>query len=124
MDLNSDFARRAVMHGARLDWMASPIAGIERRMLDRVGGEVARATTIVRYAPASQFLPQVHTGRGEFLVLEGGFQEAGEVFDAQSWLRLPVGAQLAATAGPRGCTVWVKTGHLAHPLTIPAAARS
>ena len=28
------------------------IAGVDRRMLDRIGDEVARATSIVRYAPA------------------------------------------------------------------------
>src|SRR5260370_38964994 len=88
-----------------------------------VGGD-QRASVRLERGPAASRIRLALPGGGEFLVLDGGFQEAGEVFDAQSWLRLPVGAQLAATAGPRGCTVWVKTGHLAHPLTIPAAARS
>ena len=73
MDLNADLSWRAAMHGAVLAWAASPIAGVERRMLDRIGGEVARATTIVRYAPRSQFSPHVHGGGEEFLVLEGVF---------------------------------------------------
>ena len=75
MELNSDFIRRAVMHGANFDWVASPIAGIDRRMLDRVGAEVARATTIVRYAPDSQFSAHVHSGGEEILVLDGVFQD-------------------------------------------------
>lgn len=33
------------------------MAGEERRMLDRRGGEVARATSIVRYAPGSVHRP-------------------------------------------------------------------
>jgi len=228
MEINSDFTRRVVVHAARQPWVASPIAGVERRMLDRVGGEVARATTIVRYAPESRFSPHVHSGGEEFIVLEGVFQdehgdfpagsyirnppqsrhtpgskpgctifvklwqfdpadrthvrvdtgkmpylrtvqrpdveimplfrdqnedvrlerwppatrvrlavpggaeflvldgafyEGDEAYEAQSWLRLPVGARLDALSGPRGCLVWVKTGHLAHPQTIPAAAR-
>ena len=32
----------------------------------------------------------------------------------QSWLRLPAGSTLRAKAGPEGCKVWVKTGHLLH----------
>ena len=48
------------------------------------------------------------------LVLDGEFSECGEIFEPQSWLRLPAGATLRATAGASGCRVWVKTGHLAH----------
>ena len=50
MILNADFTKRAVVHAATLDWKASPMPGVERRMLDRIGDEVARATSIVRYA--------------------------------------------------------------------------
>ena len=69
MELNADFTRRVVVHGRDLPWVASPMAGVERRMLDRIGDEVARATTIVRYAPGSQFSPHTHNGGEEFLVL-------------------------------------------------------
>jgi ChrR Cupin-like domain len=217
IELNADFAKRAAVHAARLDWTASPMPGVERRMLDRIGDEVARATSIVRYAPHSHFSPHLHEAGEEFLVLEGVFQdehgdypagsyirnppqsrhtpgsepgcvifvklrqfdpddrtevrldagklpmapmpgragvtaaslhrdaredvrlecwapnaavtldpkggieilvlegsfaEAGETFAEQSWLRLPVGGRLAARAGPEGCRVWVKEGHL------------
>ena len=219
MELNADFSRRVAVHAARLPWVASPMAGVERRMLDRIGDEVARATSIVRYAPGSHFSPHTHGGGEEFFVLEGIFQdehgefpagayvrnppttrhtpgsepgcvlfvklwqfdlsdrtqigidtcgmpyrpatgrpgveliplfcdsreevrlerwapaasitmelpggaevlaldgnfrEGGERFEAQSWLRLPAGGTLYAKAGPEGCKVWVKTGHLLH----------
>jgi hypothetical protein len=218
MELNADFSRRAAVHAAQLAWVPSPMAGVDRRMLDRIGDEVARATSIVRYAPGSSFSPHTHGGGEEFLVLEGvfndehgdfpagcyirnpptsrhtpgsgpgcvifvklwqfdpadrthvridtggrdfapapgrigvtvlplfqdaresvrlerwapgaaigfespggiellavrgGFEEAGEHFAGQSWLRLPAGAPLTAKAGPAGCEVWIKTGHLA-----------
>ena len=48
------------------------------------------------------------------LALDGDFHEAGERFEVQSWLRLPAGSTLGAKAGPEGCKVWVKTGHLLH----------
>lgn len=226
MQINADFARRAAVHAAALPWVPSPMPGVERRMLDRIGGEVARATSIVRYAPDSAFSPHVHHGGEEFLVLDGvfqdehgdfpagayvrnppqsrhrpgsapgctilvklwqfdpgdrlqlhvdadaapsvdtlpgvsaavlhqdpretvrierwapdarvrlvpvgglevfclagGFVEAGEAFAPWSWLRLPVGAALDAEAGPDGCRLWVKEGHLrfvAPPPSTPA----
>lgn len=223
MKLNADFSQRVAVHAARLPWVASPIPGVDRRMLDRIGDEVARATSLVRYAPASRFSAHTHcggeeflvidgvfqdehgdypagsyvrnpptsrhtpgstpgcmlfvklwqfdlqdrtpvrrgakarvythaqgrpgveiaalfhdsreevrmerwqpnasvvldvSGGGEFLVLDGAFDEGGEGFASQSWLRLPPRGRLCATAGRDGCTLWVKTGHLRH-IQIP-----
>ena len=219
MELNADFSQRVVVHAAHLAWTPSPIAGVDRLMLDRIGGEVARATSIVRYAADSRFPAHTHGGGEEFLVLdgvfedehgdfpagayvrnpptsrhtpgsapgcvlfvklwqfdpkdrnairldtarmayrpapgrpgvelmrlfadgreevrlerrapgaaialetpggaellvlEGGFDDGGDRFEPQSWLRLPPGAALRARAGPAGCRAWVKTGHLVH----------
>jgi anti-sigma factor ChrR (cupin superfamily) len=227
MELNADFSKRVAVHTARIPWVPSPMAGVDRRMLDRIGDEVARATSIVRYAPGSHFSPHTHGGGEELLVLEGefsdengdfpagsyirnpptsrhtprsrpgcvllvklwqfdptdrtqvqidtrdrafqpaagrdgvstlelfhdrhenvrlehwapnttialepaggaelmviagSFEEAGEAFEMQSWLRLPAGAALTARTGAEGCTVWVKTGHLSQPVTFPAIA--
>lgn len=224
MEINADFTTRVAVHGAGLPWQPSPLPGVERRMLDRIGGEVARATTIVRYAPGSAFSAHVHTGGEEYLVLDGvfqdehgdfpvgsyvrnppgsrhtprsvpgctifvklwqfdpddrtpvhvdtataafaadrpgvetlplfrddreqvslerwapravvgldasaglellvldgGFTEAGERFESQSWLRLPVGAAALATAGPDGARVWIKRDHLAQPIRTPGS---
>ena len=226
MEINADFSLRVAVHAARLPWVPSPMAGVERRMLDRIGGEVARATSIVHYAPGSHFSPHTHGGGEEFLVLDGvfqdehgdfptgsyvrnpptsrhtpgsapgcvllvklwqfdpadrqevnvrtagvayspavnrpgvdllslyrsededvrlerwssgaatalevpggaellvldgGFEEGGESFERLSWLRLPAGSVLRAKAGPDGCRLWMKTGHL---LKIGGAAFS
>jgi len=226
MNLNADFSARAAVHAARIPWVPSPMRGVERRMLDRIGEEVARATSIVRYAPQSHFSAHRHGGGEEFLVLEGvfedehgqypvgsyirnpptsahtpgstpgcilfvklwqfdpedrthvrldtgkmpflrtpdrpgielmplfqdpgeyvrlerwasgaaislpnpggmevlvlegSFEEGGERFEPQSWLRLPVGSALEARIGPGGCKVWIKAGHLARArsLSVP-----
>lgn len=74
MDLHAQFDQRVLLHGADLPWVDSPVAGVQRRMLDRIGGEVARATSIVRYAPGSHFSRHTHHGGEEFLVLDGVFQ--------------------------------------------------
>lgn len=107
MDLNADFSRRAVVHSAEVPWAASPMPGVDRRMLDRIGDEVARATTIVRYAPGSSFSPHVHTGGEEFLVLDGVFQDEHGDFPTGSYIRNP--PQSSHTPGSEpGCTIFVK----------------
>lgn len=107
MNLNADFTQRAAMHGAALDWVASPMAGVDRRMLDRLGDEVARATTIVRFAPGSRFSSHVHTGGEEYLVLEGVFQDEQGDFGAGVYVRNP--PQSEHTPGSeQGCVIFVK----------------
>src|SRR5215468_5556930 len=107
MDLNADFAKRAVVHAATLDWKASPMPGVERRMVDRIGGEVARATSIVRYAPASHFSPHVHDGGEEFLVLEGTFQDEHGDYPGCSYVRNPPTSS-HTPGSSAGCTILVK----------------
>jgi anti-sigma factor ChrR (cupin superfamily) len=53
MLIHADNTIRALVHAQDLPWVASPQAGVERRMLARIGDEVAQATTIVRYAKGS-----------------------------------------------------------------------
>ena len=107
MDLNADFTKRVVMHVEDLSWQASPMAGVSRRMLDRVGDEVARATTVVRYDPGSKFSAHVHTGGEEFIVLDGVFQDEHGDFPAGSYIRNP--PQSRHTPGSEhGCTIMVK----------------
>ena len=81
MNINANFDERAVVHSDQAPWTPSPIKGVERRMLDRIGDEVARATTIVRYAPGSSFSEHTHTGGEEFLVLDGVFQDEHNTSD-------------------------------------------
>ena len=107
MELNADFAQRVVVHSEDLDWQASPMAGVSRRMLDRIGGEVARATSIVRYDPGSKFSPHVHTGGEEFLVLDGVFQDEHGDFPAGSYIRNPPQSRHTPGSEP-GCTILVK----------------
>jgi len=107
MQLNADFARRAVVHAGRLDWVASPMRGVDRRMLDRIGDEVARATSIVRYAPDSHFSPHVHDGGEEFLVLDGVFQDEHGDYPAGSYVRNPPTSR-HTPGSAAGCTIFVK----------------
>ena len=107
MNLNSDFGARAAVHAARLDWTPSPIPGVDRRMLDRIGDEVARATSIVRYAPHSHFSPHTHGGGEEFLVLDGIFQDEHGDYPAGTYVRNPPASRHTPGSEP-GCTIFVK----------------
>lgn len=107
MLLNADLTARTLVHGADLDWVASPSRGVERRMLFRIGAERARATSIVRYAPGSHFSRHEHPGGEEFLVLDGTFQDETGDFPAGSYVRNPPGSGHAPSASA-GCTIFVK----------------
>ena len=107
MEVNADFSERVVVHSAEAPWVASPMAGVDRRMLDRIGDEVARATSIVRYAPGSRFSAHTHTGGEEFIVLDGVFQDEHGDYPAGTYVRNP--PTTAHTPGSEdGCTIFVK----------------
>ena len=113
MHINADFSRRVVVHAADLEWVASPMPGVQRRMLDRIGGEVARATSVVRYAPGSRFAAHVHGGGEEFLVLDGVFQDEQGDYPVGCYVRNPP----TSSHTPRsesGCVILVKL-HQMHP---------
>jgi anti-sigma factor ChrR (cupin superfamily) len=113
MELHADLSQRALLDTSTLPWTASPMAGVERRMLDRRGDEVARATSIVRYAPGSRFERHSHGGGEEIMVLEGTFSDEQGVYPAGTYLRNPVGSSHAPFGG-EGCTLLVKL-HQMHP---------
>lgn len=107
MQINSDFNLRAAVHAAQESWVPSPMPGVERKVLDRVGGEVARATSIVRYHPRSQFSSHIHHGGEEFLVLDGVFQDESGDFPAGSYVRNPPQSSHTPRSDT-GCTIFVK----------------
>lgn len=108
MRLNADFSERVVIRPEDYDWVHSPAAGVDRMMLDRIGDEVARATTIVRFAPNSQFDPHTHGGGEEYLVLEGVFSDEHGDYPAGSYVRNPIGTAHRPHIGPEGATILVK----------------
>ena len=107
MRINADFDQQVVIKTAQQPWVASPLPGVERRMLDRVGEEVARATSIVRYAPESFFSPHTHGGGEEFFVLEGVFSDEHGDYGAGHYVRNPPGSSHKPFS-KEGCTIFVK----------------
>jgi anti-sigma factor ChrR (cupin superfamily) len=105
--VNADFTQRAVVAANDYHWVASPQPGFERVMLDRVGGEKARATSVVRYSANSRFAPHEHPGGEEVLVLSGTFVDDGGSYPAGWYLRNPPGSSHAPSS-PEGAVIFVK----------------
>jgi len=106
--INADFEQRIVIRPTDYEWVNSPMPGVERMMLDRIGDEVARATSIVRYAPNSEFSPHIHGGGEEFLVLEGVFADEHQSYPKGSYVRNPIGTSHTPKIGKEGATIFVK----------------
>lgn len=86
-------------------------------MLDRVGDEVARATSIVRYAADSRFDAHVHGGGEEIFVLDGVFSDERGDYPAGGYLRNPPGSSHAPFSR-EGCTLFVKLRQFAADDTL------
>jgi anti-sigma factor ChrR (cupin superfamily) len=105
--VRADFGERVVVRPGDDSWRPSPIPGVERILLDRIGAEVARATSIVRYAPGSRFPTHAHGGGEEFLVLEGIFSDELGDYPAGTYVRNPPRSSHSPHT-TEGCTIFVK----------------
>ena len=107
MLLNADFSRSALVVPTDDAWVCSPETGVDRLMLDRIGDEVARATSIVRYAARSQFPDHEHGMGEEFLVLSGVFGDEHGEYPTGTYVRNPPGSRHRPHSHP-GCEIFVK----------------
>ena len=107
MKLHADFSKRVEINTNEMEWIASPAGGVDRKMLDRIGDEKARATSIVRYATDSAFPEHEHPLGEEFYVLEGVFSDEHGDYPAGTYVRNPDGTRHSPFSKD-GCTILVK----------------
>ncbi|MEM9906958.1 MAG: cupin domain-containing protein [Cyanobacteria bacterium P01_D01_bin.44] len=107
MKIHADLNQRAMVNSEELPWIDSPMAGVQRRMLERDGEEVARATSIVCYAPGSYFSAHTHGGGEEYIVLDGVFSDEHGDFGPGTYVRNPVGSSHTPHSED-GATILVK----------------
>jgi anti-sigma factor ChrR (cupin superfamily) len=107
LHIHADRKLPALVDGASLPWIPSPESGVDRRMLERSGGEIAIASTIVRYRAGSRFPMHSHALGEEFLVLSGTFSDAQGDYPAGSYVRNPPGSAHAPFSD-EGCIIFVK----------------
>lgn len=107
MQLRCDWSERVVVDSSGIGWAGSPSAGVQRKLLERDGDEVVRATSIVRYAPGSHFSRHVHAPEEELFVLDGEFCDGSGCFGPGSYIRNPPGSAHAPWSDG-GCVLFVK----------------
>ena len=111
MNINADYSQKVVMIHHDLPWIRSPELGVERRMLERLGGELAKATSIVRYQPGSKFQAHSHEFGEEIFILDGIFSDETGNYPAGTYIMNPPGSSHAPFS-ESGCTLFVKLRHL------------
>ena len=111
MKLNSDFSQRVVLDSSNLEWIDSPEHGIQRKLLERDGAEVARATSFVHYARGPAFKNHAHDLGEEIFVLDGVFSDESGSYGPGSYIKNPPGSSHAPHSAS-GCTLFVKLRHL------------
>lgn len=105
--VRADFDSVAWVAADEQRWIASPEPGVDRVMLDRIGDEVAVATSIVRYRANSRFAAHRHERGEEFLVLDGVFADEYRSYPAGTYVRNPPGSAHTPRSDP-GCVLFVK----------------
>lgn len=109
MELRSDLSIAHVVDSNTIPFVDSPIQGVQRRMLDRTGNEVARATTIVKYSPFARFPRHKHGGGEEFVILDGVFSDdlSGD-HGPMSYCRHGIDTEHEPWTGEQGALLLVK----------------
>ena len=110
--VNDDFSQSVSLLVDEVPWTASPTKGVARKMLDRVGGEVARATSVVRFLPGHVFPAHTHGGGEEgggeeFLVLSGVFSDEQGDYSRLTYVRNAPGSSHAPFSD-EGAQIFVK----------------
>lgn len=85
----------------------SGVPGVNVRCLFEHYGE---SSLVERWAPGTQALIDYPKG-GEILVIDGQVADAEGEYDAHWWIRMPAGSSHRLHSS-RGCTLWVKRGHV------------
>lgn len=109
MELRSDLSVPYVLDSNTIPFVDSPTQGVQRRMLDREGNEVARATTIVKYSPFARFPRHKHGGGEEFVILDGVFSDdlSGD-HGPMSYCRHGIDTEHQPWTGEQGALLLVK----------------
>jgi anti-sigma factor ChrR (cupin superfamily) len=106
--LNQDFTKRVVVNTLIEEWHTSPSSGVERLYLERDNmGEFAKASSIVKFQPGSEFEDHMHDNGEEIFVLEGIFSDQYGDYPKGTYLRNPHNSNHVPFSKD-GCKIFVK----------------
>lgn len=122
MHLHADFSKAIIITPQDYQWITSPRGEVNRMMLERIGVEKARATSLVEFLPQSKFPEHVHPLGEEVLVLSGIFTEDEEQHYPEGWYMLNPHQSAHQVSSYMGCKIFVKlmqmTEHELEPTRI------
>ncbi|WOE31836.1 MULTISPECIES: cupin domain-containing protein [unclassified Acinetobacter] len=108
MRIHADFSQMVMMKPENYRWVKSLRGEVDRVMLDRIGNEYARATSLVQYPAKSTFPIHRHPLGEEILVLSGTFTENNQDHYPEGWyLRNPHNS-LHQASSEHGTLLFVK----------------
>ena len=106
--LNQDFTKRVVINTLIGEWHTSPSSGVERLYLERDNmGEFAKASSIVKFQPGSEFEEHIHDNGEEIFVLDGIFSDQYGDYPKGTYLRNPHNSNHVPFSKD-GCKIFVK----------------
>ena len=108
MRIHADFSQTIIIHPQEHQWVKSPGGEVNRMMLDRIGEEKARATSLVEFAPQSRFPRHSHPLGEEVLVLSGIFTENQDQHYPIGWYMRNPHQSSHEVSSEVGCRIFVK----------------
>lgn len=109
--LNIDFERVVVVNTEELPWLPMTGEGVTQRLLEKIGTDICRTTTIIRCLAGSPIPAHALDQGEEIIVLEGEYTDELGVYPAGSYIKNSKGAQRTSIT-KIGCVLFVKQGHL------------
>jgi anti-sigma factor ChrR (cupin superfamily) len=119
MRINADFSQIASVKPQDYQWVKSPGGEVERVMLDRIGEESARATSLVRYLPHTIFPEHQHPSGEEILVLSGVFTENSNTHFPVGWYMRNPHHSSHVPSSVEGALIFVKLRQMSQTETVP-----
>ncbi|MCL6239918.1 cupin domain-containing protein [Acinetobacter sp. ANC 7086] len=108
MHLHADFSKPIIITPQDYHWVKSPGGQVNRMMLDRIGAEKARATSVVEFSPQTPFTEHTHPLGEEVLVLTGTFTENEDQHYLAGWYMRNPHQSSHRVSSEMGCQIFVK----------------
>ena len=119
MLIHADFSKSVIITPQNYHWVQSPNGAVSRMMLDRIGDEKARATSIVEFPAHSEFPEHSHPFGEEILVLAGVFTENSDQHYPAGWYMRNPHQSIHQVSSAFGCQIFVKLRQMTEDETIP-----
>ncbi|MBC7751296.1 MAG: cupin domain-containing protein [Candidatus Saccharibacteria bacterium] len=119
MLINADFSQVSTVKPKDYQWVTSPGGEVQRVMLDRIGNESARATSLVKYLPQTTFPKHQHPSGEEILVLSGVFTENSNTHFTAGWYMRNPHNSSHIPSSEEGALIFVKLRQMSQTETVP-----